>query len=75
MDSADFGLWAMFIFWGSAIGGVVWGISWAKSRKGNPVDKKLLVKLLQQRLEKGEIDAEEFADKMAQVQSNDDDKG
>ena len=32
MDSDDFGLWAMLAFWASAMGGIMLGISWAKSR-------------------------------------------
>jgi len=67
MDTSSFGVWAMLAFWASAIGGIVIGISWAKSRGRNPVDPELQIKSLQSRLEAGEITREEYEKKLAAV--------
>jgi len=64
MDTSSFGFWAMIAFWGSAIGGIVIGIRWARARGKNPVDRELLVKSLQHRLETGEITQEEYEKKL-----------
>ena len=64
MDTSSFGFWAMIVFWGSAISGIVIGISWAHSRNKNPVDRELLIKSLQHRLESGEITREEYNKKL-----------
>jgi hypothetical protein len=45
MDTSSFG------FWASAIGGILIGISWARARGNNPVDREVLIKSLQHRLE------------------------
>jgi len=50
----------MWIFWGSAIGSIALGITWAKAKGRNPVNKELLKKSLNQRLERGEISREEY---------------
>ena len=65
MDTADFGFWAMIIFWGAAIGGIATAISWARMKGKNPVDRDLLVKSLQRRLEAGEISQDEYEKKLA----------
>ena len=63
MDTSSFGFWAMIAFWGSAIGGIVIAISWARARGKNPVDQELLIKSLNSRLESGEITQEEYKKK------------
>jgi putative membrane protein len=67
MDMSSFGFWAMIAFWGSAIGGIVIGISWARTRGRNPVDRDLLLKSLQSRLESGDISREEYEKKLNAV--------
>lgn len=64
MDTSSFGFWAMIAFWGSAIGSIVIGMSWARTRDKNPVDRELLIKSLQHRLESGEITQEEYEIKL-----------
>jgi putative membrane protein len=64
MDTSSFGFWAMIAFWGSAISGIVIGISWARVRGKNPVDRALLIKSLQHRLESGEITPEDYQKKL-----------
>ena len=64
MDTSSFGFWAMIAFWGSAISGIVIGVSWLRSRNKNPVDRELLIKSLQLRLESGEISREEYEKKL-----------
>ena len=70
MDTSSFGVWAMLAFWASAIGGIVIGISWAKSRGRNPVDPELQIKSLQSRLEAGEISREDYDKKVAAVRGD-----
>lgn len=67
MDTSEFGFWAMVIFWGTAIGGIVTAISWARMKGRNPVQRELLVKSLQKRLEAGEISQQEYDRKLAQL--------
>ena len=67
MDTADFGFWAMIIFWGTAIGGIATAITWARMKGKNPVDRELLVKSLQRRLEAGEISQDEYHRKLAEL--------
>lgn len=64
MDTSSFGFWAMIAFWASAIGGILIGISWAASKRKNPLDRELLIKSLQARLESGEISPEEYQKKL-----------
>jgi putative membrane protein len=67
MDTTDFGFWAMIIFWGTAIGGIATAITWARMKGRNPVDRELLVKSLQRRLEAGEISQDEYDRKLAEL--------
>lgn len=70
MDNSSFGLWAMLAFWASAIGGIVIGVSWARTRGRNPVDPELQLKSLKSRLEAGEITPEEYDKKVSAVKAN-----
>ncbi len=56
----DFGIWAMLAFWGSAIGGILLAVAWARRRNRNPVDRDLLRQSLERRLAAGEIDEAEY---------------
>ena len=67
MDTTDFGFWAMIIFWGTAIGGIATAITWARMKGRNPVDRELLVKSLQRRLEAGEISQDEYDKRLAEL--------
>jgi putative membrane protein len=57
----------MIAFWASAIGGIVIGISWARARGRNPVDKELLINSLKSRLESGEITPEDYEKKLSEL--------
>jgi putative membrane protein len=71
MDSDQFGLWAMLAFWASGIGGIFLGLQWAKSkRKKSPAPKDVILKSLQQRLERGEIDQDEYAKRVAEQENS-----
>lgn len=70
METSTFGFWAMLAFWGSAIGGIVLGISWAKMKGRNPVTSSLLEKSLKRRLDSGEISLESFDQKMSELKKN-----
>ncbi|UCE75943.1 MAG: SHOCT domain-containing protein [Gammaproteobacteria bacterium] len=67
MDTTDFGFWAMIIFWGTAIGGIATAITWARMKGRNPVDRELLVKSLQRRLEAGDISQDEYDKRLAEL--------
>ncbi len=67
MDTADFGFWAMIVFWGTAIGGIVTAISWARLKGRNPAGRELLIKSLKKRLEAGEISQAEYESKLAEL--------
>jgi putative membrane protein len=67
MDTSEFGFWAMIIFWGTALGGIATAIVWARMRGTNPVDRELLVKSLQKRLQAGEISQQEYEKKLAEL--------
>jgi putative membrane protein len=67
MDTSSYGIWAMIAFWASAIGGIVIGITWAKSRGSNPVSRDLLIKSLKARLESGEITQDEYDRKVTEI--------
>lgn len=69
MDTSEFGFWAMLVFWGSAIGGITLGISWARMKGRNPVKRELLEKSLKRRLEAGEITREEYDRRLAGLHS------
>ena len=73
--SRDFGIWAMLIFWGSAIGGIVLGISWAKSKRRNPVDRQTLLQLLERQRERGEIDDDEYRARLSRIEPGADSEG
>lgn len=70
METSAFGFWAMLAFWGSAIGGIALGISWAKMKGRNPVTSSLLEKSLKRRLDSGEITRESFDQKMSELKKN-----
>lgn len=48
----------MIAFWGSAIGSIAFGISWAKRKGRSPVSDDQILMSLKKRLEKGEITRE-----------------
>jgi len=55
METSEIGFWLMIAFWGSAIGSIAFGISWAKRKGRSPVNDELILSSLKKRLEKGEI--------------------
>lgn len=65
MDTSSFGFWAMIAFWASAIGGIVIGISWARTRNRNPASREAILRSLRARLDAGEITQEEYEKKLA----------
>lgn len=68
MDSSDFGLWAMLAFWASAIGGIMLGVSWAKSKgKKSPAPKDVILKSLKNRLNNDEISEEEYQKRLKEL--------
>ena len=69
MDMSEFGVWAMLAFWGSAIGGIAFAITWARSRNRNPATRDQIINSLKQRLEKGEISQQEYANRMAKIKA------
>ena len=71
MDMSEFGVWAMIVFWGSALGGIAFAISWARSRSHNPVTKEQLLNSLKQRLEKSEISQQEYDRRVAEINARD----
>lgn len=71
MDTSEFGFWAMLVFWGSAIGGIALGISWARMKGRNPASRELLEKSLKRRLEAGEISRAAYDSKLAALRKPD----
>ncbi|MCB1762539.1 MAG: SHOCT domain-containing protein [Gammaproteobacteria bacterium] len=71
MEMAEFGVWAMIAFWGSALGGIAFAITWARSRNRNPLSRELLLKSLKQRLDKNEISQQEYDRKVADINAHD----
>jgi putative membrane protein len=67
MDMSEFGVWAMLVFWGSALGGIAFAISWARSRDRNPATREQLMSSLKKRLEKGEISWQKYAEGLAEI--------
>jgi putative membrane protein len=64
-DSDSFGLWAMFAFWGSAIGGIFLAVQWAnKKSKKSPAPPDVIIESLKKRLADGEISEEEYQRRM-----------
>jgi putative membrane protein len=70
VDTTSFGFWAMLAFWASAIGGLVIGISWARTRGRNPVDPELQLKSLKARLDAGDISREEYDKRVRTVRNS-----
>jgi putative membrane protein len=61
----EFGLWAMFAFWGSAIGGIFLAVQWANRKsKKSPAPRDVILKSLKDRLGNGEITQEEYQTKL-----------
>jgi len=61
MDSNDFGVWAMFAFWGSAVGGIFLAVQWANRKsKKSPAPNDVIIKSLKKRLANNEISQEEY---------------
>jgi len=61
----EFGLWAMFAFWGSAIAGIFLAVQWANRKsKKSPAPHDVILQSLQDRLDKGEITQEEYETKL-----------
>ncbi len=68
MDSQDFGLWAMFAFWISAIGSIYLAIKWAKRKsKKSPAPPEVILASLKKRLDDGEISKEEYKRRLNQL--------
>jgi len=60
-DSDSFGLWAMFAFWASAIGGIFLAVQWANRKsKKSPAPHDVILKSLKKRLDDGEITQDEY---------------
>lgn len=57
----------MIIFWAAAIGGIATAITWARMKGRNPVDRELLLRSLQRRLEAGDISQDEYDKKLAEL--------
>lgn len=57
----------MIIFWATAIGGIATAITWARMKGKNPVDRELLLRSLERRLEAGEIGQDEYDKKLAEL--------
>ena len=68
MDISKTGLWAMILCWVSAIGGITMAILWAASKRRPPLDRELLIKSLDRRLNNGEISQAEYDKKLDDVQ-------
>jgi putative membrane protein len=67
MDMSEFGVWAMLAFWGSALGGIAFAVTWARSRGRNPATREQLLNSLKRRLEKGEISQQDYASRIAEI--------
>lgn len=61
----------MLVFWGTAIGGIALGISWARMKGRNPVRREQLEKSLKRRLARGEIGREAYDRKLADMSGED----
>jgi len=64
MDISKTGFWAMILCWVSAIGGIAMAILWAASKRRQPLDRELLIKSLDRRLNDGEITQAEYDKKL-----------
>jgi putative membrane protein len=68
MDISKTGFWAMILCWVSAVGGIAMAILWAASKRRPPLDRELLVKSLDRRLNDGEISQAEYDKKLVDLQ-------
>jgi len=68
MDISKTGFWAMILCWVSAIGGIAMAILWAASKRRQPLDRGLLIKSLDRRLNDGEISQAEYDKKLDDLQ-------
>ena len=66
----EFGIWAMVFFWLSAAGSISWAIRWALRKEGPAIDREVMIKSLEKRLQEGELSQEEFARRVAELSSN-----
>ncbi|MCP4289540.1 MAG: hypothetical protein GY792_34820 [Gammaproteobacteria bacterium] len=69
MDMSEFGVWAMIVFWGSALGGIAFAITWARSKSRSPATREQIKNSLTQRLEKGELSQQEYDRRIAEIES------
>jgi uncharacterized membrane protein len=67
MESSEFGIWAMLLFWASAAGGIALAIRWGRSRNRNPVNRQQIEKSLEIRLQRGELDQDEYDRKIREL--------
>ena len=67
MQMSEFGFWAMLAFWGSAVGGIALAIAWARTRGHNPAPRDLVLESLKNRLQKGELSADEYARRISEL--------
>ena len=58
----------MILCWVSAIGGIAMAILWAASKRRQPLDRELLIKSLDRRLNDGEISQAEYDKKLDDLQ-------
>jgi len=58
----------MILCWVSAIGGIAAAILWAASKRRQPLDRELLIKSLDRRLNDGEISQAEYDKKLDDLQ-------
>jgi len=69
MDTSEFGIWAMLLFWASALGGIGLAIGWARMKGRNPANRRLLEISLRRRLAAGDISREQFEKRMADLEA------
>jgi len=67
MESDDFGVFAMLAFWGSAIGGIVFAVSWAKS-KGQAASGEIIRESLKRRLDAGDLTQEQYDQRLKELE-------
>ena len=63
----EFGIWAMVFFWLSAAGSIAWAIRWALRKEGPAVDRAVVIRSLEKRLQEGELKQEEFERRLAEL--------
>ena len=68
VDISKTGFWAMILCWVSAIGGIAMAILWAASKRRPPIDREILIKSLDRRLNDGEISRAEYDKKLDDLQ-------